>query len=191
LFVDAAVFYIDWKDQQIDVPVPGGRGNMKVNAGESVNKGIELFIKGLIAENLEATFGYGYTHAIFTDYVVSETLNYNDKFIPFVPQSSVNAGLNKTFIFNNGILDKLDANINYKGIGKHYWSLDNSVYQDYYGLLDAKLSFTSGKFQFDVWAKNILNTSYNSYYFVISALRNSYAQSGKPATFGVNLKIKF
>jgi outer membrane receptor protein involved in Fe transport len=190
LFIDAAVFYIDWKDQQIDVPVPGGRGNMKKNAGESVNKGIELFMKGLIAENLEATFGYGYTHAIFTDYVVSETLNYNDKFIPYVPQSSINAGLNKTFEFKNGILDKLDANINYKGIGKHYWSLDNSVYQDYYGLLDAKLSFISGKFQFDLWAKNILNTAYNSYYFEISALRNSYAQKGKPATIGVNLKIK-
>ncbi len=189
LFVDAAVFYIDWKDQQIDVPVPGGRGNMKVNAGESVNKGVELFIKGLIAENLEATFGYGYTHAIFTDYVVSETLNYNENFIPYIPKSSINAGLNKTFIFSNGILDKIDANVNYKGVGEHYWSLDNSIYEDYYGLLDAKLSFVSGKFQFDVWAKNILNTSYYSYYFEISALKNTYAQKGNPATFGANLKI--
>jgi len=164
---------------------------MKKNAGESVNKGIELFIKGLIAENLEATFGYGYTHAIFTDYVVSETLNYNDNFIPYVPQKTINASMNKTFVFNNGILDKLDAIISYTGVGKHYWTLDNLVYQDYYGLLDAKLSFISGKFQFDVWAKNILNTAYNSYYFEISALKNSYVQSGKPATFGVNLKIKF
>jgi iron complex outermembrane recepter protein len=191
LFVDAAVFYIDWKDQQIDVPVPGGRGNMKKNAGESVNKGIELFVKGLITENLEATLGYGYTHATFTDYVVSDALNYNNKFIPYVPQKSINAGLNKTFEFNNWILDKLNTNISYKGVGKHYWSLDNSVYQDYYGLLDAKLSFISGKFNFEIWAKNILNTSYNSYYFEISALKNSYVQIGKPATLGVNLKVTF
>jgi hypothetical protein len=97
--------------------------------------------------------------------------------------------LNKTFIFNSGILDKIDANVNYTGVGEHYWSLDNSIYEDYYGLLDAKLSFTSGKFQFDIWAKNILNTSYNSYYFEISALKNAYAQKGNPATFGANLKI--
>lgn len=191
LFIDAAIFYIDWQDQQIDVPVPGGRGNMKKNAGESVSKGAELFIKGLLANNLEATFGYGYTHAIFTDYVVSEQLNYNDKFIPYVPKTTINAGLNKTFEFKNSFLNKLVANLNYKGVGKHYWSLDNSVYQEYYSLLDAKLSFVSGKFNFEIWGKNILDTSYNTYYFEISGLKNSYVQIGKPTTFGVNLKVTF
>ncbi|MCG6187193.1 TonB-dependent receptor [Maribellus maritimus] len=191
LFVDAALFYIDWQDQQIDVPVPGGRGNMKKNAGESVSKGAELFVKGLLADNLEATLGYGYTHATFADYVVSEELNYNDNFIPYVPRHTINASLYKTFEFKNGFLEKLIANLSYKGVGKHYWSLDNSVYQDYYGLLDAKLSFVTGKFRFEIWGKNIFDTSYNTYYFEISSLHNSYVQMGKPASLGVNLKVAF
>lgn len=191
LFIDAALFYIDWQDQQIDVPVPGGRGNMKKNAGESVSKGAELFVKGLLANNLEASIGYGYTHATFVDYVVSEDLNYNDNFIPYVPRHTLNANLNKTFELKNSFLDKIIANLSYKGVGKHYWSLDNSVYQDYYGLLDAKLSFITGKLQVDIWGKNILDTSYNTYYFEISSLHNSYVQLGRPANFGVNVKIAF
>jgi len=83
------------------------------------------------------------------------------------------------------------ANLSYKGVGKHYWSLNNLAYQNYYGLVDAKLSFISGIFQFDIWGKNILNSSYNTYYFEISSLHNSYVQIGKPATLGVNLKVNF
>ncbi len=191
LYFDAALFYIDWQDQQIDVPVPTGRGNMKTNAGESVSKGVELFVKARPAKNLEATLGYGYTQATFTDYVVDETLNYNDNYIPYVPSSTLNFGVNKIFELKNNFLDKMIAHVNYRGIGKHYWNLDNSVYQDYYGLIDAKLSFVSGNVQLDIWGKNIFDTSYNSYYFVVSSIQNSYAQLGKPATMGVNLKVRF
>ncbi len=191
LYFDAAVFYIDWQDQQIDVPVPGGRGNMKVNAGESVSKGLELFVKARPFKNFETTFGYGYTHATFSDYVVSEELNYNDNAIPYVPRSTINVGANKIFVFENSFLDKMVANINYRGVGEHYWDLNNSVSQDYYGLLDAKLSFVTGRIQLDIWGKNIFDTSYNSYYFEIRQLKNSYVQSGRPATMGVNLKVSF
>ena len=147
LYFDAALFYIDWTDQQIDVPVPGGRGNMKTNAGESVSKGVELFVKARPFKNFEATLGYGYTHATFSDYVVSEELNYNDNYIPYVPRSTVNAGANKIFDLGDGFLNKIVANLNYRGIGEHYWDLSNTVSQDYYGLLDAKVSFVAGKVQ--------------------------------------------
>jgi len=191
LYFDAAVFYINWKDQQIDVPVPGGRGNMKANAGESVSKGVELFVKGRPAKNLELTVGYGYTNALFKDYVVNDELNYNDNTIPYVPRSTISAGANKIVEFGNGFLDKMVVNINYRGVGKHYWDLTNSESQNYYGLVDAKLSFVAGKVQLDIWGKNIFDTSYNSYYFEISSLKNAYVQLGRPATIGVNLKVSF
>ncbi len=191
LYFDAALFYIDWQDQQIDVPVPTGRGNMKTNAGESVSKGVELFVKARPFKNFEATLGYGYTQAKFNDYVVDEETSYNGNTIPYVPRSTVNVGLTKTVGFKHCFIDKMVANLSYRGVGKHYWDLENSVSQDYYGLFDAKLSFYSGRFQFDIWGKNILDTSYNSYYFVVSSLNNAYVQLGRPATMGVNLKVTF
>ena len=191
LYIDGAIFYIDWTDQQIDVPVPTGRGNMKTNAGESASKGVELFAKAILAKNIEATLGYGYTEATFKDYVVTDELNYNGNYIPYIPRSTFNAGVNKIFNFDSGFLDKLITSLNYKGIGKHYWDLTNSVYQEYYGITDAKISFISGKVQFDIWGRNIFDTSYNSYYFEITTIRNSYAQLGKPASMGINLKVTF
>lgn len=164
---------------------------MKVNAGESVSKGLELFVKARPFKNFETTVGYGYTHATFSDYVVSDELNYNDNTIPYVPRSTLNVGANKFFEFKNSFLNKVIVNLNYRGVGKHYWDLTNTNYQDYYGLFDAKLSFIAGSFQFDVWGKNIFDTSYNSYYFEIRQLANAYAQQGRPATMGVNLKYSF
>jgi outer membrane receptor protein involved in Fe transport len=191
VYFDAALFYIDWQNQQIDVPVPNGRGNMKTNAGKSASQGVELFAKAYPGKGFELTFGYGYTHAKFKEYIVTDELNYNDNFIPYVPASTISAGANKSVSINNKLLDKIVAHLNYKGVGKHYWDLENSVSQDYYGLLDAKLSFVRKNIQLDIWGKNLLNTSYNTYYFVISTLKNSYAQLGKPVSIGVNLKVTF
>jgi outer membrane receptor protein involved in Fe transport len=191
LYLDGALFYIDWTDQQIDVPVPTGRGNMKTNAGQSTSKGVELFVKAILARNFEATLGYGYTEATFKDYVVTDELNYNGNYIPYVPRSTLHAGLNKIFNFETWLLDKLITSLNYKGVGKHYWNLTNSISQEYYGIMDAKISFISGKVQFDIWGKNIFGSSYNSYYFEISTIRNAYVQLGKPASLGVNLKVTF
>lgn len=205
LHIDAALFYIDWKDQQIDVPVPNGQGNMKINAGESVSKGFELFVRALPFKNFETTLSYGYSKANFTDYEVEKAVTdddgniidyitiaeYTDNYIPYVPRSTFNFGVNKTFEFKNSFLDKMVANATYRRVGKHFWNLDNSVFQDAYGIFDAKLSFKSGKVQFDIWGKNLFDTSYNSYYFVITSLPKSFVQLGKPASFGVNLKVTF
>jgi outer membrane receptor protein involved in Fe transport len=77
----------------------------------------------------------------------------------------------------------------YRGARKIYWNEENVDQQAYYGLLDAKISFERKSLQLDIWAKNILNTEYNSFFF--EALGNKYVQIGKPAQFGLNLGVKF
>jgi len=52
-----------------------------------------------------------------------------------------------------------------------------------------RISFEKNNIVFSFWGRNILNTDYNSFYF--QALGNSYAQIGKPATMGLNLKLTF
>ena len=90
---------------------------------------------------------------------------------------------------NTSWLDRIRFNLTYSGFGKHYWKETNDAYQDYYGLLNHRISFEKGNVTFAFWGKNILNADYNSFYF--QALGNSYAQIGKPASIGVNLKVAF
>lgn len=90
---------------------------------------------------------------------------------------------------NAGWLDRIRFHLTYNGFGKHYWHETNEAYQDYYGLLNHRVSFEKNNIVFSFWGKNILNASYNSFYF--QALGNSYAQIGKPATMGLHLKVTF
>lgn len=190
LYADLAFYYIDWKNQQIYQTVPSGRGSMLKNAGHSVSQGGELSLKSAPLNGYEFAMSYGYTHARFVSYIVNASLNHNGNMLPYVPRNTLSAQVSKSIKVNNSqIIDNIRFNILYRGNGEIYWDEENSERQDYYGLLDAKVSFMRKSVQFDVWARNITNTEYASFYF--EALGNKYVQTGRPAQIGMNLSIKF
>ncbi len=189
VYANLTFFYIDWTNQQIYQTVPSGTGSMLTNAGKSESKGIELELKTLPAKNLETWLTFGYNQAKFIEYIKNEDENYSGNYLPYVPRYSFNLGGNYIVDIKAGWLDRIKVRLCYKGFGKHYWHESNEAFQDYYGLLDHRISFVKDKVIFSFWGKNILDTKYNSFYF--QAMGNSYAQIGRPATMGVNLKISF
>ncbi len=190
LYADVALFFIDWKNQQIYQTVPSGRGSMLKNAGHSISRGGELSLKTMPLKGFEFTMAYGYTHATFKTYELNATTNYNGKFLPYVPRHTISLQAAKTINLRKSlVLDNIRFNILYRGVGDIYWDEENIVKQPFYGLLDAKVSFIRKSLQFDIWAKNILDTYYESFYF--EALGNKYVQTGKPAHVGINLSVKF
>jgi len=190
LYADVAIYYIDWKNQQIYQTVPSGRGSMLKNAGHSVSKGGELSVKALLNRGYEFNIAYGFTHAGFISYVVNSNTNYNGNFLPYVPRHTVAIHGNKTFSINNsGIIDKIRINLLYRGNGVIFWDEENLNKQGYYGLVDGKVSFSKGLLEFEIWARNIMNAEYAAFYF--EALGNKYVQTGKPAHIGINLSIEF
>ncbi|MBK7628025.1 MAG: TonB-dependent receptor [Bacteroidales bacterium] len=190
IYADVALFYIDWKNQQIYQTVPSGRGSMLKNAGHSVSKGGELSIKTIPVKGFEFNISYGYTNATFISYEVNATTNYNGNYLPYVPRHTLSLQTTKSIKVNNSsMLDNIRVNLLYRGAGNIYWDEKNSVSQPFYGLIDGKVSFVKKSMQFDIWAKNILNTYYEAFYF--EALGNKYVQTGKPAQVGINLSVKF
>lgn len=190
IYADLAFFYIDWTHQQIYQTVPSGRGSMLKNAGHSSSRGLEFSVRTAPVKGFEFTLAYGYTRAKFHSYVVDTTTNYNGRYLPYVPGNTISLQASKLIkVRNSSLLDEIRISALYRGAGKIYWNEKNNASQDYYGLLDGKISFTRKTLQFDIWAKNILNTDYNSFYF--TALGHNYVQTGKPMQLGVNLGIKF
>ena len=189
IYANLAFFYIDWTNQQIYQTVPSGTGSMLTNAGKTESKGVELELKALPAQNLETWLTFGYNEAKFVDYVKNENEDYSGNYLPYVPKYSFNVGGNYKIDVRASWLDRIRFNLSYNGFGKHYWHESNEAWQDFYGLLNHRVSFEKNNIIFSFWGKNILNAEYNSFYF--QALGNSYAQIGKPATLGVNLKIAF
>jgi len=190
IFADIAVFYIDWRNQQIYQTVPSGRGSMLKNAGHSASKGLELTFRTLAGQGFEFLAAYGYTHAVFLSYVVNSENNYDGHFIPYVPRNTFALQINKAIpVKGSDLLDEIKINLLYRGAGEICWNEENSHSQAYYGLLDAKISFIKKAVRFDIWGRNLLDTKYESFYF--ESLGNKYVQTGNPLHFGVNLSIKF
>lgn len=190
LYADLSFFYIDWKNQQIYQTVPSGRGSMLKNAGHSLSKGMEVSVKTAPYKGFDLMVAYGLTNAKFSDYVYSESVNYKDNYLPYVPGNTLTIQAGKSVNFRKSFfLDLMKISALYRGAGRIYWNEENTYSQKYYGLLDAKISFMHKSFQLDLWAKNLLNNDYYSFFF--EALGNKYVQTGKPAQFGVNLGVKF
>ena len=188
LYAETALYYIDWRQQQVNQTVPGV-GNVIHNAGHSSSKGFELALNSSPLKNLSIAISYGYTYAKFIEYQKSAQLNYSGNMLPMVPRNTLSCSASYAlYPSSTSFIDKIVLTAGLTGIGKIYWAEDNEVAQNFYALLNAKISITSGIFTWECWGKNITDTHYNTYCFKSSA---DYAQVGKPAYFGTSLLVKF
>ena len=99
-------------------------------------------------------------------------------------------GINGSYtVLPQGWLDKLVVSMGMTGLGKIYWAEDNAVCQDFYAVLNAKVSATKGMFTWELWGKNLTDTDYMAYGFKSST--GNYSQRGKRLTVGTSLAIHF
>lgn len=190
LQADVAAFYMDTHDQQISRFAASGLGRITVNAGKSRSIGGELALKAQITDAFSINGNYGYTHATFTDYVVSDEVNYNGNYVPFVPEHTFTVGGQYIFRMKSGAwLDNIMLNANYKGAGRIYWTEQNNAYQNLYGTLNGRISLNKGNGQIGFWINNALNTEYQAFYF--ESMNRGFAQMGRPMQIGVDLRCRF
>jgi outer membrane receptor protein involved in Fe transport len=190
LFADASVFYIDDRNQQMVTTSATSGSRIITNADKVQSYGFEANVRAIITNNFSATVAYGFTHSTFKDYTDTvNNINYNKKYVPFVPQNTLSLGLSYGVNINASWLDKVVLSAQYTGVGKIYWDEANYLYQDFYGLLNGQISFVKKSFQLSGWIKNALDTDYNTFYF--KSMSKSFVQKGKPMTFGVSASYSF
>ncbi|NDW12191.1 TonB-dependent receptor [Bacteroides sp. 214] len=189
LWTDISVFFMDTKDQQIAKFAPSGLGRMMENAGRSHSHGGEISIKAKVSNPLTLNINYGYTHATFRKYDDNES-NYKGKYVPFVPQNTLNAGAEYVIIADKtSLLDEVRINVNYNAAGKIYWTEANDASQKFYGTLNWRISAITKKVQVDVWARNFLDKEYTTFYF--ETMGNSFRQQSKPMQVGMDIRCRF
>lgn len=189
LSANLALFYIDWKDQQVYQPVPSGHGAMLKNAGKTISKGVEFSLLAKLVSNLQIWLNTGYNNVTFDLYQKDEHTDYSGNKLPYIPEYTVSTGALYTQKLKGKFLKSMNLMANYKITGKFFWNDANTAFQNSYGLLNANVSFNSKNFSFGVYGKNLLNTSYNSYYF--EALHKSYVQLGRPMEISGFIKLFF
>lgn len=190
LQADLSAFYMDTRDQQLSRFAESGLGRITVNAGKSRSLGAEASLRAQLTDQFSLNGNYGYTYATFTDYVVSETENYNGNYVPFVPKHTFTVGGQYIFpLRNNAILDNITLDANYRAAGRIYWTEQNNASQALYGTLNGRLSLNKGNGQIGIWVNNALNKDYQAFYF--ETMSRGFAQKGRPVQVGIDIRCRF
>lgn len=198
LWVDLTAFYMDTQNQQVARFADSGLGRITVNAGKSRSYGAEAALRANLTDALSLTTSYGYTYAVFSDYVTNRKnaegklveVDYNGQYVPFVPKHTLNVGAQYIFkMAANCWLDRVQLNANYSAAGRIYWTEDNSVSQAFYGTLNGRVSLEKGPGAIAFWVRNALDKQYQAFYF--ESMGNGFMQRGRPMQLGVDLRCRF
>lgn len=197
LQADASFFWLETRDQQISRFAPTGLGRETINAGKSRSRGAEISLTAAVTNRLTLNASYGYTYATFTDYLTNEKINgnlqeinYNGKYVPFVPKHTMNLGGAYQIPIQPGHwLDMIQLHVNYSGAGRIYWTEQNTVSQAFYGTLNGRITLTKGKGEIGFWVRNALDKDYAAFYF--ESMGNGFQQKGRPIQAGIELRCRF
>lgn len=202
LHLDLTGYYMQIRNQQLSVFASQyGFGRMMVNAGKSYSCGIEATLRGSAFDN-RLTWGatYGYTRAVFKEYVDStsvdgqlKAVDYKDKRVPFVPEHTLAAHADYRFDIGDGLLKSVTLGANVAAQGRTWWDEENTYGQKFYAALGAHLDADLKPVVVSLWARNLTNTNYNTF-----AIKSSFggdtsyfAQRGNPFQAGVDVKVHF
>lgn len=202
LNIDASAFYIDIKDQQISKFAPGSLGRITDNSGKSRSAGAELAVAGEPVRGLILKGTYGFTHATFRDYKTNEKrgnqlveITYDGNFVPMIPMHTFSAGAEYAIPCSTRLIDGMTVSACYNAAGNIYYTEANDVKQKYYGVLNLSYAMQVKKMRINLWAANVLNTDYYTFYFETIGKdftdKAGFVQQGKPIQFGIDFSFTF
>lgn len=178
--LNAALFYIDWEDLQVEQP--SYPDYIIKNAAEATSKGAELELSVRPVTGLEIYGSVGYVDATFDEYTL-DGVDYSDKDIPNSPSHTYSLG--STYRFCEHWM--VNAEIN--GTGTIYYEADNVKSQDSYRIVDLKAGYEADKFDVYLWGRNLFDEAYATRAFEMS--NEWWARAGDPLTCGVTFRYRF
>ena len=185
---EAALFYIDCRDQQLTV-FPEGQttGRMMTNAGKTRSFGGEMSARVSPFKNFDVSLSYGYTNARFVEFRSGKS-DYAGQYLPYAPQHTAAARAVYEIEIPTRWLERITLGVGYKGVGPIYWNEENSLRQRYYSLLDGSVRLAGPHYSVEVWGRNLTGAKYAVFHF--ESISHPFLQMGRPRMFGVTLNIQ-
>lgn len=189
--LNAAVFCIDWRDQQIFVM--GLMGPSIKNAGDARSIGGELDLRWELFPRLTYLLAAGYSNSRYYHHLMPE---YRHHRVVMAPEFTGNTG----FLYQKPVevawFRSFSVSTTVTAFGSQYFDEANRLKQDPYFLWNADFSLAGKHLEFHVWGKNMLDKAFFSYMLnnpVGKKLPEYYdmGQSGAPARFGASFTFKF
>ncbi|WP_285021398.1 TonB-dependent receptor [Novosphingobium sp. fls2-241-R2A-195] len=187
LVVNANVFYMQWKDQQVTAYFGLNAYDYNtVNAAGSHLYGFELEANANVAPGIDIYASVGHVRTKFDDFDLptgaTSTVDLTGTQFPYAPRWTLSGGINATVL--GGVTANLNANYRtsvFTGVGQD---------QDQYAVaartvVNGRLGYETDNWQVFVFARNIFNEKYKQYEY--AAIHQAIL--GDPQTFGVGAGV--
>ncbi len=192
LAVNASVFYIRWRDLQVNAPVLGVPGRFFIdNAAAASSKGIELEAVTRVAPGCDIFAGFGFTDAMFGEDSVSSGVDVSGRRISNTPRYTGNVGGQYTMAVRPGADAFIRAEVTFRG--SYHYDDANTAEQEAYSLAGFRAGVRGERLFAEAWTENAFDTFYVPVAFAYPGLAPSgfVGESGAPRTFGVRLGVGF
>jgi iron complex outermembrane receptor protein len=184
LIANLSVFHIDASNYQIALPDITGFFTDIANA-DIKSTGFELELRAEPVKDLNLIAGFGYTNAIFKNYLNPFTgQNLSNNRVPVSPNFTYN--LAAQYRNSSGIFARLEL----VGLGSTFFDDANQIEQKPYALVNARLGYEGRNWGVYVFANNLFDTRYITSGFVFPP-PNVVAGFGEPVTYGIQIRANF
>lgn len=186
---NTAVFYMKYKDLQVQQTLASCLCNVFSNAPGATIKGAETDVQIAPTPWLRVWGSGSYVHAEYDTFVFAGVNNSGNR-MQRTPRWQGVIGAEVTTDVG-AWEDALSARLNYRYQGRMPWAPENTTWEDAYGILDGRVTLTlpNRPWSVSVYAKNIGDTEYRTN--IIPFFQEEMSSFGNPRTYGIELSASF
>ena len=189
---NAAVFYIDWDNLQLNVPIPQSLGQFYIaNTGQASSKGFELELSARPHADVDVFAEVGFTRARFGADSLANGVDVSDNKIPNMPDYTATFGAQ----LSRAVHPK--ASLYARGevvfYGAFQYDEANAQQQDAYSLANFRAGLRGKVLFVEGWLRNAFDTVYIPIAIPYANFAPSgfVGENGKPRTFGLTVGVTF
>jgi outer membrane receptor protein involved in Fe transport len=190
--LNGAVFYIDWRDQQIRTLISPGVVEV-TNAGKSHSQGFELEASWRPIQGLELSGFVGVTNGRYDEFIGQDGTSLAGHRLVNTPD--MNAGLAAQYRWPLGIWPvSAVMRAEYQYTGDHFFDPENRLKQEGYGIVNLRAGIEHKNFSATFFVRNLLDQDYRSFGyrdFQGSFLASDVAIAGQTRLIGVTLTGRY
>ncbi|MDK2593747.1 TonB-dependent receptor [Pseudoalteromonas obscura] len=196
-FLSGAMFYYDYKDQQVFMNQASSTPNapplqLLENVGESTIYGAELELEYVFIDNLTTRLAIGYIpEANFEEFTDPLGNKLTDNRLPFTSEWNIGAELAYSYPINSGELNTV-IGVDYQS--EYYFDQNQNPYamQPSYALWRANVTYQYQSWQFGLWGKNLFDKEYSHLKFDLSSFLGMLEDfKGEGQRVGIDVTYNF
>ena len=191
LQINLAAFYSRVNDAQVPTLILPDAITMTQNTGRMESMGIELEATARVARNLTLRGNGAFTHARYLDLNTAGeggNVQLKGNRPVFTPEWTGFLGAQYTVSLGTSSRQQLQFGVYGKFIGQQYFTVENTLGQEAYSLLNANIGYTYQGYELMLWGQNLADKRYADYAYDFGF---AAVHLGRPATYGVTVRKRF